>query len=311
VRTRYFGPDGTSITSMPVEVACATAPAECLVSGTFAEVPPASQFVPNIVPILECIVPIDNNNFLGYFGYSNLESSFYTVPVGPLNTFSGNADRGQSTNFLSGRSEFFPRVAFATTLAAGSHSWRLTNFDLSFDTSDSARYCPESFFVGVQLTNSTEISGAELDIIESNIEKQLNLDPAQVAMKGVSIVQSKIRVEDTLSQLEVEISTSTSQNEPADPQEIIQDFVRTIANVTAAQEVFNPLNDTTREILGVKTQPTGLEQEGTAIPAVAAPAFSSGYRLSLDLQVIVILLSVSLASLVTHTTSSLATVETK
>jgi hypothetical protein len=165
--------------------------------------------------------------------------------------------------------------------------------------------------VGVQLTNSTEISGAELDIIESNIEKQLNLDPAQVAMKGVSIVQSKIRVEDTLSQLEVEISTSTSQNEPADPQEIIQDFVRTIANVTAAQEVFNPLNDTTREILGVKTQPTGLEQEETTIPTVAAPAFSSGYKLSLDLQVIVILLSISLTSLVTHTTSSLTTVETK
>lgn len=315
VRVRYIGENGTSVVSLPVSVSCGTAPLECHIRGTFTEVTPASQFVPQIVPILECLAPMANNNFLGFFGYNNLDSAFYSVPVGPLNTFSGNSDRAQPTTFISGRTGFFPKVGFTTVLTPGFHSWRLTNYNVSIDTSDTSRYCPQKFLVGVQLTNSTEISRVELDLIEANIEKQFYLNNNQVAINGINVARAKKREDSTdVSELEVEISTASGTSEPdADPQEIIQDFVDTVANATAAQEVFNPLNDTNREVLAVKTQPTGLEQEGQVIPQapVAAPKTSSGVRLrgeNSSFSTVMVLL-VSLVTLITFTSRPMVNTE--
>ncbi len=312
---QYFGANNTVIRTMPVDVECIAAPPECLIKGTISVITPASQSIPNIIPILECISPMPNNFFLGYFGFNNLESSFLSVPVGPLNYFAGELDRGQTTNFLTGRSEFFPRGAFTSVLAPGTYTWILTNYNLTFDTSDTARYCPKNFTVGVQLTNSTVIGQSELNTIEANIAEQLNLDLAQVNIQGVKIVQSKKRAGDTLSELEVEISTQPpGSNTPAsDPQQIVQDFISTAANATAAQEVFNPLNDTSREIIGVKTRPTGVETEGKEIPPATTPvSISTATKpYSFDSTVILFLGIMSVLSCLTSVMDAVANVDVK
>lgn len=254
------------IYTLPSLIRCSDAPAECQVTGTFNDVPPSPQFVPNIIPILECIAAVTANNFTAYFGYNNTETSFYNVPIGPFNTFSGLADRGQTANFLTGRSRYWPTTAFTAQFNAGTFSWRLTNYNLTFTTTDLSLGCPTNVTLRVLLRTSTIITQEELGLIGANISNQLGLDPSQVTVRLIVSGNKKRQATDT-TELEIEISTvSPNQSTPpADPSQIVQNFVQIASNDTLVQQTFNPLNDTSRSIISVDTAKTGVEQQGSLI----------------------------------------------
>jgi hypothetical protein len=272
-RVNYIGVNATQIYTLPSEIRCSDAPPECQVTGTFTDVTPSSQYIPNIIPIVECVSAVTASNYTVYFGYNNTDSALFNVPVGPLNTFSGVSNRGQTSNFLTGRSSYWPTTAFTAQFSAGTFSWRLTNFNLTFATTDQSLACPTNVTLRVQIRTSITITQEELSLISNNIATQLGLDPTQVTMRLVS--GTKKRQSADISQLEVEISTVSPDTEapPASPSQIVQDFVQLAANETTAQQTFNPLNDTSRAIISIETIKTGVEQSGQQI--VNGPATSN------------------------------------
>lgn len=99
---------------------------------------------PEIVPILDCFVHLNDTAVRGYFSYDNREAQAVQVVVGENNYFTqiGN-DVGQTTVFATGR-VYFPASAFAVTWSKQAIEWHLTKHVLTVDPASNTQICPAS-----------------------------------------------------------------------------------------------------------------------------------------------------------------------
>ncbi len=100
---------------------------------------------PEVLPLLDCFVPLNGTHVRGYFLYNNLQNQSVLVLIGPDNYFTTiGADVGQPTIFSPGRVSFFPASAFAVTWSKQAIEWHLTSNLLALDPASSAQLCPTS-----------------------------------------------------------------------------------------------------------------------------------------------------------------------
>lgn len=100
-----------------------------------------------VQPILECVVENGPGDFVAHFGHLNENPVPITIPVGPDNSFApAPADRGQTTVFPAGRSNFYPDTAFQVPFDGSPLTWTLGSPDgttRSTTVSAASSRCPQ------------------------------------------------------------------------------------------------------------------------------------------------------------------------
>jgi cysteine-rich repeat protein len=83
-----------------------------------------------ITPILECVEEHGPGDFTAHFGYQNQNAGTTELAAGPNNSFApAPLDRGQTTSFAPGRSDFFPNAAFQVDFDGSPLAWTLRAAD--------------------------------------------------------------------------------------------------------------------------------------------------------------------------------------
>lgn len=81
-------------------------------------------------PILECVINNGNGTYTAHFGYLNENSIPVVIPIGVDNKFTPGPDgKGQPTNFLPGRTDYFPNAAFTVVFDGSNLVWTLKGPD--------------------------------------------------------------------------------------------------------------------------------------------------------------------------------------
>jgi lipopolysaccharide/colanic/teichoic acid biosynthesis glycosyltransferase/translation initiation factor IF-1 len=115
-----------------------------LVLPTLSLVAEAMVKVQPIKPILECVAINDDGTYTAYFGYLNKNDFTVTMPAGEgtENYFMPGGDVGQPTEFVPGRTPYYPDAAFVITFEGGTLVWTLGNKTATASTDDKQR-CAE------------------------------------------------------------------------------------------------------------------------------------------------------------------------
>jgi putative NIF3 family GTP cyclohydrolase 1 type 2 len=149
-------------------------------------IPIGSDAAPNVVPLLDCYVPLNESHVRGYFSYENLGQETEKVQIGSTNRFafkiSSDQDVGQPIAFAPGRSPYFPASSFAVTWDMQSVSWFLTNYQLAVNPSSRSYVCPQNVSVDIDVSISKLPNATELEQFAAQIAAELGVDPARVVV---------------------------------------------------------------------------------------------------------------------------------
>jgi choice-of-anchor A domain-containing protein/uncharacterized repeat protein (TIGR01451 family)/TQXA domain-containing protein len=101
-----------------------------------------------ITPILECVVKNNDNTYTAHFGYLNSNDVEVTISVGSDNKFSpAPEDRGQTTTFNPGRTDYYPNADFTVTWDGSSDLvWTLNGKTATASINDSSQVCSEHIY---------------------------------------------------------------------------------------------------------------------------------------------------------------------
>lgn len=101
----------------------------------------------SVRPILECVKDAGDGNYVAYFGYLNENDMRVEIPVGENNFFTpGPQDRGQTIEFLPGRTPYYPDAEFNVAFDGSNLVWTLEGPDGSRRTSTASansQECPD------------------------------------------------------------------------------------------------------------------------------------------------------------------------
>ena len=116
-----------------------------------------------ISPILECVVKNNDGSYTAHFGYLNPNNVAIEIPVGANNKFSpAPQDRGQTTTFNPGRTDFFPNSDFTVTWDGSSNLvWTLNGKTTTASANNSQQRCSEHIFFDKKWFNE---SGQEINV---------------------------------------------------------------------------------------------------------------------------------------------------
>jgi hypothetical protein len=212
-------------------------------------------------PWLECISKSIGTT-TAYFGFNNPTLDNIVVPVGANNQFVPNPiNRSQTTNFLPGRSRYFPNYAFSVTFVnSATINWRLNGYEVEA-SSESAQCNTE--WIRFQMIVDGQLSPTEsqVDTLAIEAATQMAIEPAQIETDVNAAGLGKWQIIFNVSQLEDGSGVSP---------------VFAVSELFGDNEKFTALIDRAIAIglapSNAEPLPTGLELEGTPVGGPESPS---------------------------------------
>jgi len=147
------------------------------------------EFLP-VRPILECVVNNQDGTYTAHFGYLNENDESIEIPVGGDNKFTPSPqDRGQTTIFEPGRTEFYPDSEFTVDFDGTNLVWTLEGPDgarrTSTASSNPVQACPVTVEPDV-IFDDEDTAFCEYEEIELTIGGRVVLSEGEIATLQLS-----------------------------------------------------------------------------------------------------------------------------
>jgi hypothetical protein len=262
------------------------------------------EFVPRVVPSLDCVDFLDTGVAQLYFSYDNLDGFEQTIEHGKHNDFTPESiATTRPTVFSSGQSLTYPLSPYIMNISTSTigkslaaFTWILGSFDLTVELANLARLqCPEAPAIEIELSTSVNLTSDIVQTIIDNLAEMYDIDPLRI---NVTVVVNSTTQPPTYT-LIIVINNPTNSTERDSIQVIIDLFSDLKENEDETRR--NLTEGLDADIKQITTRPTGVEVRGQTTDIngdtrdpfkPVGDALSGGISLALSASLLVVLCSI-------------------